>query len=316
MSTSRPDATPAICILMGLFNGAPHLREQLDSFVAQTDPDWGLVVSDDGSTDAGPAVLEAFRAEHPDRPVTMIPGPCRGFARNFLTLLGSVPPGARYAALSDQDDVWLPEKLARGRAALDRVAPDRPALYCAATLVCHEDLRPIGRSIPFRRPPDFRNALVQSIGGGNTMMLNRAALDLAAGLAVGVPDPVAHDWWLYQVITGTGGVILRDPEPVLMYRQHGGNLIGANITPRNRLTRILAVAQGRFRRWSRISLASISPLADRLTPEAQEVLRHYRVAHVAPRAATRIRALRASGVYRQSRAGTLALHVACLLRRL
>jgi glycosyltransferase involved in cell wall biosynthesis len=305
---------PRVCILLALYNGAAHLRAQLDSYAAQSHDNWRLVVSDDGSEDGSAALLEAFARAHPGR-LTCRPGPGRGFVRNFLTLLQAVPAEADLAALSDQDDVWFPDKLARACAALEAMPPGRPALYCAATLICRDDLTPIGPSARFRRAPDFRNALVQSIGGGNTMVLNRAAIDLVAAAAARVPDPVAHDWWLYQVITGHGGEILRDPEPVLHYRQHGANLIGANVTWRGRVLRILAVMGGRFRRWNRISLAALAPLEPGLTPAHRATLARYRAARQGPPWA-RLRSLRASAVFRQSRAGTCALYLACLAGRL
>jgi glycosyltransferase involved in cell wall biosynthesis len=309
-------AKPDIAILLGLYNGGRHLQAQLDSILRQTDPSWHLIVSDDGSTDNGPAILQRFQQNVGASRVQIRSGPCKGFARNFLSLLQSVPDQTNFAALCDQDDVWFSDKLARARNALNAVSPESPALYCAATTICDEALRPLGTSAHFARTPDFRNALVQSIGGGNTMVLNRAAIDLVVATADLVPDPVAHDWWLYQLVTGCGGIILRDSEPVLYYRQHGANLIGANVTMLGRLQRILALAHGRFRRWNRTSLAAITPLEHLLTENARKTLGFYRNAHEETRVFARLRALRNSGVYRQSNLGTLALYVACVLKRL
>ncbi|WP_417525607.1 glycosyltransferase [Marinovum sp.] len=310
-----PEEPPEVCILMAVYNGAAHLDEQLDSFAAQSHPAWSLIASDDGSRDDSMARIAEFAARHPGRSIRCRPGPRRGFVRNFLSLLEDVPEGVPYAAFSDQDDVWFPDKLARATAALSAVPADRPAVYCAATFVCQTDLRPLGPSSRLPRPPDFRNALVQSIGGGHTMVLNRAAIALAAGAARRAPDPVVHDWWLYQLITGCGGVILRDPDPVLHYRQHGANLIGANITGRARLSRILALVSGRFRRWNHINLAALAPIERDFTPEARHTLAHFRAARQG-RVWHRLRHLRASGVYRQSRIGSTALYLACLLGRL
>jgi glycosyltransferase involved in cell wall biosynthesis len=300
---------------MGLHDGARFLQEQLDSYVAQDHRAWSLLVSDDGSRDHGPDLIRAFAAAQPEHRITLRSGPCLGFARNFLTLLQSVPDDIPYVALSDQDDVWFPDKLSRAVEALAAQPEDRPALYCAATLVCTEDLAPIGPSPAFGRAPDFRNALVQSIGGGNTMVLNRAALDLAAAAAAEAGDPVAHDWWLYQLVSGAGGRILRDERPVLHYRQHAQNLIGANLSAWASLSRIAALLGGRFRAWNDTGLAALQASAHRLTPEAQQILSQFQAARSGP-LWHRLRALRASGVYRQSRLGQMALYIACILRRL
>jgi glycosyltransferase involved in cell wall biosynthesis len=301
---------------MGLYLGAPFLPDQLASIAAQSHRNWALIAADDSPRDDGSAGLIAdFAAAHPGHAISLRPGARAGFARNFLTLLQAVPAGMPYAALCDQDDVWFPDKLARAVAMLARVPGDEPAIYCAATVICDEDLHRIGLSAPFARPPDFRNALVQSIGGGNTMVLNRAAIDLAAAAAAEAPDPVAHDWWLYQLVTGCGGRVLRDPEPALYYRQHGDNLIGANLSAMARAARLLALLGGRFRRWNDTGLAALGASRHRLTPEAQTVLARFEAARRGP-VRRRLRALAASGVYRQGRAGTAALWIACLIGRL
>jgi glycosyltransferase involved in cell wall biosynthesis len=310
-----PIAPPRVAILLALYNGAAHLAEQLDSYAAQSLPDWALIVSDDGSTDGTGAILDRFAAAHPDRRITRQAGPGQGFVRNFFSLLRSVPADVPHAALSDQDDVWFPDKLARAVAALAAVPPGVPGLYCAGSLICDAALRPLGESAPFPRPPAFRNALVQSIGGGNTMVLNRAALDLVRAAVDEAQDAVAHDWWLYQIITGCGGQVIRDPQPVLHYRQHGANLIGANLSLRARLGRIRFILGRRFCDWNDINLAALHRSRHRLTPEARAALDAYSAARQGGLVA-RLSRLRASGVWRQSRAGTAALYLACGLRRI
>lgn len=310
-----PSTLPEVCILLGLHQGERFLQEQLDSYAAQDHQAWSLLVSDDGSRDRGPDLIQAFAAAQPGHRIVLRPGPCLGFARNFLTLLQAVPETVPYAALSDQDDVWFPDKLSRAVEALAALPADRPALYCAATLVCTEDLAPIGASPAFGKQPDFRNALVQSIGGGNTMVLNRAALDLAAAAAAEASDPVAHDWWLYQLVSGAGGHILRDDRPALHYRQHAENLIGANLSAWASLSRLAALLGGRFRNWNETGLTALEASAHRLTPEARQILARFQAARSGP-PWRRLRALHRSGVYRQSRLGQVALYIACLLRRL
>ncbi len=305
---------PEVTILLAAHRSEAHLGEQLASFAAQTHRAWRLVVSDDAPTPASAAILDAFARAHPGR-VERVAGPGRGFAANFLSLLARAPADAPVAALSDHDDVWLPERLARAVAALEAVPAGRPALYCAATLVCDARLRPLGPSPAFPRPPSFGNALVQSLGGGNTMALNRAGLDLAAAAAREAGPVVAHDWWLYQIVSGAGGAVLRDPEPVLLYRQHGGNLFGANRSVPARLGRLLGLLGGRLRGWNEVNLAALARSAHRFTPEAQAQLQAFAAARGRGFRA-RARALRASGAHRQGGGDDLALRLACLLGRL
>jgi glycosyltransferase involved in cell wall biosynthesis len=298
-------------ILLAVYNGMPFLPAQLASFAAQTHGDWVVLASVDSGGDGSDAVLADFAQTHPLRSVK---GPGRGFAANFLSLLRRAPE-TTYTALSDQDDVWYPERLARGITALSAVSETVPALYSARTEIVDADLRSLGPSPRFGTAPDFRNALVQSIGGGNTMMLNAAGRRLVALAAAEAGPIVAHDWWLYQIIAGCGGVVIRDEAPVLKYRQHGGNLIGANMSLTQRFARVFAVMGGRFAAWNRVNMAALARSEHRFTPEARTVLAQYRAAqHLGLPA--RLAALRKSGVYRQGRAGTLALYLACAMGRI
>ncbi len=288
-----------VAILMALYEGERHLQAQLDSFREQTHRDWHLIVSDDGSKDGGPAILRGSGL-----PVTMIEGPRQGFAQNFLHLL-TAAGDAPYAALSDQDDVWLPEKLARAVDRLSRLPAGRPVLYCARTIICGPDLQPVAQSPRWRRPFGFANALVQNVAAGNTIVLNRAALDLAQAAVAAAAGISAHDWWLYQIVTGAGGLVVRDDAPVLLYRQHEGNQMGRNDTARAALSRLSQIADGTFRRWIDANIAALMPLP-MLTTESRTRLMRFAEAREAPLAA-RLRGLRRAGIYRQTRAANAAM---------
>jgi len=300
----RDPARPEVTILMGLYNGARFLRAQLDSLAAQEGARWRLLAADDGSTDATRAILAGFAADHPQRRIGLIEGPGRGPAPNFLRLIRSADPDSAFAALSDQDDVWLPGKLARATAALAAVPGDLPAIHCGRTILCDARLRPVGMSPLFRLPPSFRNALVQNVAGGNTMVLNRAALRLAQAAAAEAGEVVMHDWWLYQIVSGAGGLVLYDAEPMVLYRQHGNNVIGANASAAARLRRARLVAGGLLRKWNETNIAALTASAHRLTPENRALLAAFAAAKRAPLRA-RLEGLARLGLYRQTRGGRL-----------
>lgn len=312
---SGPDSPPAIAILLACYNGAANLRAQLDSFCAQTLPPVLLIVSDDGSTDASRTLLADFAAAHPELPMQLIEGPRQGAAQNFLHLLRAVPAGIDMVAISDQDDVWLPEKLARGAAALAGAGRDRPALATGSSWVCDADLAKLCRMPIPARPPGFRHALVQNIAGGNTMMLNSRAVALLQAASLEARKLVVHDWWIYQIIAGVGGVVLYDPEPMLLYRQHSGNLIGANhgFVAKSRRLKLLLI--GRFRRWNSINIKALSASAHRFTAQNRQILQDFdrlRRMTLLPR----LRLLKQLGLYRQGLAGNLSLWVAALLGKI
>ena len=215
-----------ITLLMGVYNGADMLAAQLQSFADQSDANWRLICSDDGSTDGSGEVIARFAAGVPQE-VQQVDGPRQGFSANFMSMIAALEPESGPVGFADQDDVWLPEKLARARAALGNVDPARPALYCARRYLWQEGSDQRTPTPVAARAPSFRNALIENIAPGNTVVLNAAAARLARQAAQRTGPVFAHDWWLYLLIAGVGGEVIFDAgEPCLLYRQHEDNLIG------------------------------------------------------------------------------------------
>jgi hypothetical protein len=219
-------AEPCVAILLSIFDGKRYLRDQLGSYITQTHGNWRLYWRDDGSADRGPDTMTAFGLGAGSGRCIRLPGDGNLRAtRSFFALLSTaLRDDAAYFAFSDQDDVWLPEKLAHAVAALDQVNPGRPALYFCARRPVDATLRPIGHCPALRRPPGFPAALTQNVIPGCCMTLNRAAARLI--LAAGLPDRTWHDWWCYLVVSAGEGLVLMGEKPDILYRQHGGNLVG------------------------------------------------------------------------------------------
>nr|WP_246100853.1 glycosyltransferase family 2 protein [Palleronia caenipelagi] len=295
---------------MGLFNGECFLQDQLDSFVAQTHEDWELIVSDDGSTDAGLDILRTFAADHPNRNIRLIAGPQQGVAKNFLYLLGSAR--GDYISFADQDDVWLPHKIARALAQLPD--PQIPALICGRTRLVDENLNELGLSQLFTQTPSFGNALVENIGGGNTMVMTQAAADLLNKARAHVQALAVHDWWAYQVLTGCGAQVIYDPEPGLLYRQHSQNLIGGGRSSKVFLDRMRRVFIGQVAQWADQTIANLTPVRD-LTAGNRARLTAFSKARGASMP-NRIRLMRQSGITRQKLIDRMALWAAVLWNRI
>jgi glycosyltransferase involved in cell wall biosynthesis/nucleoside-diphosphate-sugar epimerase len=310
---SQLPPAPKIVILLATRNGAAFIQEQLDSYRTQTYGNWELLVSDDGSTDDTIKIIEQFAKQVPQR-VMVRRGPQMGFWQNFVSLVRSDEIDGDLFAYSDQDDVWFPEKLARAVSWFAARPTDQPGLYFTRTVLIEAGGAPIGFSPLFIRAPSFQNALVQNIGGGNTMVFNRAAR-LALRATPADVALVAHDWWTYQVVTGIGGTAHYDARPSLRYRQHGLNLVGANRGLRARLVRLSAFASGRMVMWNDLNLNVLGRMRNLLTPHNALVLDRYaRIRQAAwP---MRLWLLWRSGVYRQSFIDNLGLFVGALFGRL
>ena len=305
---------PRVAILMATMQGQRFLAEQLNSIATQTHPLWVVCASDDGSDDFTHDILQYYQQHWGPQRVAIHNGPASGSTANFLSLTCRADIDADYFAYADQDDIWESDKLERAVQWLQTVPPEVPALYGSRTQLVDARNQHLGYSLWFKREPDFRNALVQNIAGGNTMVFNRAARELLrlAGENVKV---VAHDWWAYMVVTGCGGRVHYDPTPTVRYRQHENNLVGSNQGWLARATRLKLLLQGRFRRWNDANLQALLGIRHLLTPANREVLDEF----VALRDAgplERVARLHRSGLYRQTVLGNLALSAAALIRRL
>jgi len=313
-SAQAPAAGAHVAILLCSYNGGRFLGQQLDSIAAQSYPNWKVWVSDDGSTDDTTALLAQYRETWGNSRLEILRGPSRGFAANFLSLACGRQIDADYFAYADQDDIWETDKIQRALTHLEALGSEGPALYCARARLVNASGKPAGFSPLFRRPPDFRNALVQNVGGGNTMVFNRAArmLLVAAGPDVRV---VAHDWWTYVAVSAAGGQVIYDPQPSLLYRQHGQNLIGSNNGLGARLRRVRLLMRGQLRGWIDQNIAAIRRIAPRLTPTNRGVLESFLAARCGG-TLRRVWGLKRSGVYRQTFMGNVGLFVAALFKKL
>jgi glycosyltransferase involved in cell wall biosynthesis len=302
-----------LAVLMATYNGATFLDEQLRSVDQQTWPEIDIWVSDDGSKDRTASALGRWAAYWSKGSFNRLTGPGRGFAANFRSLMTNRDVEADYFAFCDQDDVWLSDKT---QVAVDALAPHecRPALYCARTIITDAEGRELSQSPLFRRPPNFANALVQSIGGGNTMVFNRAAHELLRE-AASRTEFVSHDWFAYLIVAGAGGHVTYSETPHVRYRQHEQNLVGANQGWKAQTERIRAAFDGRFTVWNDDNVAALEACRDLLTPAAAAMVDQFAEARSGPLPQRLVKLWR-SGVYRQTALGQVSLYAAGLLGKL
>lgn len=308
----NPNNQCLVAILLCTYNGAEYLREQLDSFIRQTHRNWVAYASDDGSTDATLDILGEYQHALGDQ-LVILSGPRQGFAKNFISLIQNPAVRGEYFAFSDQDDIWMPDKLTRSLVALQPADHETPALYCSRTQLIDKSGRSIGFSPLLSKRPGFRNALVQSLAGANTMLINQRAREL---LCLTPPDAriVAHDWLTYLIVSSYQGLIVFDPVPTLLYRQHGGNLIGSNTGMKRRLTRVIGMFRGRFSEWNEMNLSILLAHKINLDQEHRRLLEQFELARRSP-LLKRLRLLAETGVYRQTLAGNVRLFVAAILNK-
>lgn len=213
-----------ISIALASYNGKKYIQEQLDSFVQQTRQPDELVISDDGSRDGTLVIVEAFRESAPFEVRVLRDQENLGYAGNFNRALSATTGDLVF--LSDQDDVWFPEKLEK----MERAAqgdPDALLIMCDAELT-DGALNPVGVT----KVGQIRSAGMDmtSFVMGCCIAVEREFLDMVLPIPAGYP---AHDNWLVRIADGIGCKAVFD-ESLQYYRRHDSNASGfiANRTSR------------------------------------------------------------------------------------
>jgi hypothetical protein len=217
---------------------------------------------------------------------------------------------AEFFAFADQDDVWLPDKLAHGVAALSGVPVDRPALYFCGRALVDAELAPVGQVLAPRRPPGFPAALTQNLAPGCCMMLNRSAAALIDAAAV--PEGTWHDWWAYLLVSAHRGAVIAGNTADILYRQHSLNVVGE---PLSFWHRTVAAARRGWRPFMTLFWRQVAALRAGPISLPDETLLQLEVIERAHRGGlpARLRALGLPGFIRQTWAETLLFRLWFLL---
>lgn len=301
-------SSPVVTVVMSTYNGARHLPAMLASLGGQERRPDRLVLRDDGSRDGSQAIVADWAARE-SIALQIVTGPNLGAARSFLAAIAEAAP-ADVTLLADQDDVWLPDKIARAVAHLPAAGDALPTLYAARQQIVDETLAPM-RLSPVPRHLSINSAVCENVLTGCTMAFNRPLADL---LRRGVPARVPmHDWWIYLLAAATGAVIF-DAQPTMLYRQHSQNVIGAAPTGiAAAIARARTLRDAPTRQRSDQLRALLALHAAHLTPEARALVAPLADARTSFR--TRLRAGLGARIVRQTPRDVLTTRAMILLDR-
>ncbi len=293
-------------------NGAAFLPAQLAALLAQTHLPAELLGGAAAATDATPQILADFAARAPFPVRILRNAPRLGVAANFAATM--LRAEGELIASCDQDDVWHPDRLARAVAAFSD--PAVQLVHSDATLV-DAKLKPTGQSLFKSRGIRLAEwARLDADDAFTTLLARRPALGatmtVRASLlrwALPIGEHWIHDEWL-SVMASLRGRILGLADELVLYRQHGGNAIGAHDDRfASRVKRSLSA--GRLERLSghlaqlrslQLALASKSEVPVTATQSLAE-----RISHVEARLAVQGGPLRrAVGVWKELRSGRYA----------
>ncbi|MFT7470188.1 MAG: glycosyltransferase involved in cell wall biosynthesis [Kiritimatiellia bacterium] len=245
-----------IAVLLSTYNGEKFLAEQLDSLLAQSHKNFILVVRDDGSRDRTVSILESYAGDHPDRiHLLSRDGKNMGASAGFAFLVDYVLKNkeslglkSTYMMFCDQDDTWYPQKIEKLLAAMLTTEADNDSTL---PIIVHSDLEVVSeqntviakslisyQGLEIERN-SFPNLVISNLVTGCTALINESL----AEKALPIPEnAIMHDWWLALVATAFGKLVYLDI-PLVHYRQHGNNTIGAK-----EFTKVSVVSRSLWRR--------------------------------------------------------------------
>lgn len=215
-----PDKNKAnISVVMATYNGEHFLRKQMDSILGQTLTPKEIIVVDDCSTDGTLVILNEYAAAN-DSIKIMINETNLGYVRNFEK--GMIHAKGALIALSDQDDIWKTDKLEK----LYNNIGDHFLIYSDSELIDENDHSLHKKMSDIKNQISYDNCLMYTIGAwapGHTFLFKKELIDRC----VPFPTIVTHDFWLGFVATCYSPIQYLS-EPLVLYRQHTFNAIGAN----------------------------------------------------------------------------------------
>lgn len=216
-------------ILMSTYNGEEFLEEQLNSLIDQSHSKFKILIRDDGSTDD---TLKIIRKYQENYNIELIEGKNIGVVASFFELIKNSDSNCEYFAFCDQDDYWEPVKLEKAIEKLENLEKrSRGSAYCSNLKLVDERLNFIKYQYQKKLQPSFENSIVENIVTGCTLVIDKK---LRSEVLYGIDKTdvnkiLMHDWFIY-IIASITGIIVYDEESYILYRQHGRNAVGMEVT--------------------------------------------------------------------------------------
>ncbi|MEY2194024.1 glycosyltransferase family 2 protein [Neobacillus sp. BF23-41] len=220
-----------VIILLSTYNGDSYLSEQLDSLLNQSYTNWKCIIRDDKSSDNTLKIIERYIDKYPNYFTLLTDsenlGACKSFLKLFTASDGS------YFMFCDQDDVWKKDKIFKTMLKMKEL---ETRFSNEIPLLVHSDLEIVNQSLETIAPSMFtyqkldsssrklNQLLVQNNITGCTMMINSSFKSYITNSNVN--EIIMHDWW-FGLIGAAFGQIGFVNEALILYRQHGANVVGA-----------------------------------------------------------------------------------------
>lgn len=260
---------PNVLVLLATYNGGIWLDEQINSILDQSDVCVKILVSDDQSDDESPQILSNFSKSNPNIDVILDNDRSGSAGQNFLQLIRNCDyHDFDYIAFSDQDDVWLKNKLSAGIECLENSCASG---YSSSTLAFWEsgNEKLITQSNKVRKF-DF---LFEGAGQGCTFIIKRNFYSYVQKFCIDnesiTKNFYYHDWLVYILARANGNHWFFDDRSFIRYRQHISNETGARGSIEAVKSRLSLIASGWYKRQIEVAL-EISKLTTRKIKNLEE----------------------------------------------
>lgn len=223
-----------ITIVLATYNGEKYLREQLNSITRNKNFNLlvkEIIITDDSSTDDTKNIIEEFQREFKN--IRLINNPSKGVISNFIN--GVKNATSKFIMFSDQDDVWLPDKINLMYETITKMIEKHgdnvPLLAFSDLKVVDKELNTINNSFLSYTGFNLNSALtlpkliVNNVAPGCVMIINRELVNRAD--ISNTSNWFMHDWWFILIAKIYGHVELVR-QPLMLYRQHENNVLGAS----------------------------------------------------------------------------------------
>lgn len=229
--------TNLITILMSTFNGEEYLEQQLNSIISQTNSNWILYIRDDGSIDDTLKIIAKYaKDDHRIKIFNNVKHQNIGPKRSFFEMLKTLD--ASYYMFSDQDDVWLPNKIEltiKSMQSIETVNEGLPCLVHTNLTTVDAGLVSLNNNKNDINHDDLKSLLLANDVTGCTVMINKILRNLALNGSDSVD--VMHDMWLGLLATKFGKINFVS-EPTMLYRQHSRNVVGTSSSIKDKIKRM------------------------------------------------------------------------------
>ena len=260
---------PKVLILLAMYNGEPWINEQIESILKQQDVTISIIVSDDNSTDDSKSIVSRIMKSNNNVSMITRLNSSGSSGQNFFYLIRKCNiDNYDYIAFSDQDDIWLENKLCTG---IELLENNNACGYSSSTMAFWKS----GKEKLITQSDKIRDLdfLFEGAGQGCTFILKR---DFFSHVQKFCNDNKSitekffyHDWLVYILARSKENRWFFDSKSYIRYRQHESNDTGARGTATAVIRRLNLISNGWYKSQIKVAL-EISKLTSKTNANLED----------------------------------------------